>query len=433
MTTLKYFSKIFFRYIFMLMLSLFAAFLVFVFGIYVIYNGFVSQESAPSVLAEHIIQEDSYHISQSTKEVLDDNDIWLMVLDEQGNIADSYHLPEKLHHSYNLIDIAKSTRWYLEDYPVFSYVAGNHLVLLGYPKNSYSRLPANYFQITQLFRFIFLLAVILILLVVVYFVLYARAKLMIRKEFAPITQGLDALSNDQIVILDEKGNLSEIKSAINQASQLLAENRDMRSHWIRGVSHDLRNPLTLMLGYTHQLQANYGEEKSLQQIEANIHRMESIISNLNMSYLLENRSLDKDMKKINISGLLRQIIADMYNHYPDIDLTFQLPEKDLFVLGEATLLTRAIHNLLLNSVTHNENPIITIELQASQQNLLLSITDNGTISEAKVLELSQKNRNYKPHGMGVIISKQIISLHHGHIDFQYAHPGLKCQIVLPAL
>lgn len=433
MTTIKFFSKLLVCYVLMLALSLFAALIVFIFGVYFLYGGFRSQESSPQKLSQQIISGDTYHITPSVKETLEEKDIWLIVLDEKGAIEDSYRLPESLKRTYSLVDIAQSTRWYLEDYPVFSYVAGNHLVLLGYPKNSYARLPANYFQVSQFFQLGLLILGILFLLILVYFIIYVRAKLKLRKEFAPITQGLDKLSNNYPVVLDEKGNLSKIKSAINQASQLLTENQDMRSHWIRGVSHDLRTPLTLILGYTNQLQSQYGSSKPIVQIESKVHQMESMISNLNLSYLLENHSLEKEMQPVNISGLLRKIIADLYNDYADIKLTFHLPEEDLFLMGDGILLTRAINNLLLNSLKHNEDPAIQLDAKVEGSDLILTIQDQGTISEQKVLELNQKQHHYGTHGMGVLISKQIITLHHGKIAFCYANPGLKCTIILPLL
>lgn len=207
--------------------------------------------------------------------------------------------------------------------------------------------------------------------------------------------------------------------------------KDTRNHWIRGISHDLRNPLTLILGYTSQLENLNGSNKQTRQIEANIHKMEHIISNLNMSYLLENQDIEQEMTSFDLNSLLRQVIADLYNTYEDLDLTFDLPDEATVISGNKTLLTRAVNNLLLNSLTHNNKPQLSLSLTLNNQQALLLIRDNGQISTEKIRELNQKSRNYDTHGMGTIITKQVISLHHGKISFTDNQPGLVVTITLP--
>ena len=63
----------------------------------------------------------------------------------------------------------------------------------------------------------------------------------------------------------------------------------MKEQWIRGVSHDLRNPLMLISGYNSQLEQQYGKGKQTEEIENQIQTMKEMISNLNMSYLLDNQ------------------------------------------------------------------------------------------------------------------------------------------------
>ncbi|MEY8462428.1 sensor histidine kinase [Streptococcus merionis] len=431
MNTLKYFSKTLLAYFTTILLLGFTGIVIFLIGTYQILTKEVQNQQDPTSLVQQLIKDDQLNLSSQNKHLLEDRNIWLMVLTEKGEIEESFQLPKQLDHPYKLTDIVRFNRWYLEDYPVFTFVMGENILVLGYPKGTYDKFPANYYNVNLFIdTFKWILAVFVGLIIASFFV-YFWTQMKLRKEFNPITQALVDLSENKPILLDEKGNLTEITSALNQTSHLLLKTKEMRNHWIRGISHDLRNPLTLILGNTAQLEALYGPSKQVQQIQANIHQMEHIISNLNMSYLLDNPALQQEMEHLDLNKLLRQIIADFYNNYEELHLDFQLPEQPSFILGNSSLLTRAITNLLLNSLTHNENPHQQLMLMKEGDNVLLTISDNGNIRPEKVLELNQKTRHYDTHGMGTIITKQIIALHQGTIQFTHLNPGLQLTIALP--
>ena len=64
-------------------------------------------------------------------------------------------------------------------------------------------------------------------------------------------------------------------------------------------------------------------------------------------------------------------------------------------------------------------------------NCITITADQGDITAQKITELNQKSINYESHGMGTVITKQIIKLHQGEIVFLDNHPGLKVTISLP--
>ncbi|MGT2649077.1 sensor histidine kinase [Streptococcus troglodytae] len=431
MTTFKYFSKVLLTYFATVVFLGLTAIFIFLFGSYHIIDNMRQGQEKPTALVQTIVSHGQLQLSTKNKKTLDKQKIWLMLLSEQGEIKKSYRLPDKLNRHYTMADIARSSRWYLNDYPVFTFVVGKDILILGYPKSAYDKFPANYYNVQNFFDIAKLALGIFLGTLMILLLIYLRSQWRFRREFKPITQALSDLSDNQPVVLDEKGNLSEIKAALNQTSQLLIENKELRSHWVRGISHDLRNPLTLILGYTSQLESLNGSSQQTRQIEANIHKMEHIISNLNMSYLLENQDIEQEMTIFDLNSLLRQIIADLYNTYEDLDLTFDLPEEATVISGNKTLMTRAVNNLLLNSLTHNNEPQLSLSLTHNNQQALLTISDRGAITDEKILELNQKSRNYDTHGMGTVITKQIITLHQGETVFSDNHPGLKVTITLP--
>lgn len=431
MTTLHYFSKTLLRY-FVTVLGLgLLALSLFIGGFFYLFQDNLTSNSYPSQLYDRLIVDDAVVLDKDIKKELDEKDIWLMVLNENGNISQNYRLPSQLNKTYSRSDIARFSRWYLEDYPVFTYLLDEQIVVLGYPKDSYTRIGGT-ILISAFDKLFYLLLGILAVLLVTYFTIYWRSHLKLLQEITPITQALQDLSHDQPVLLDEKGNLSEIKAAINQTSHLLQTTKDMQSHWIRGVTHDLRTPLTLALGYTDQLEQKHGNSKQTQQLTQSIHRMETIIDNLNMVYHLQSQEMMADFQKVDLAALVRQTLADFLNNHEETQLELDLPLSPLPILANPTLLSRAMDNSLLNSIRHNHTTVpIAVHLVQEGQKAVLTIADKGAISPEKIAELTAKTSNYRPHGMGTLITKNIVALHHGSIQFAYGNPGLILTITLP--
>lgn len=362
---------------------------------------------------------------------MDKQNTWAMVLNQDGNIVQSYHLPKGLKRHYTNADMVKFSRWYLEDYPVFSYVRGQQILVLGYPKK-HSLAKFNFYANTQFIRnFLSLELVFLGIILLLIFILLSRSKLRIKKEMEPIITAVTSLPQGQNIALNEKGNFSEIKTALNETSHILEESNTMKEQWIRGVSHDLRNPLMLISGYNSQLEQQYGRGKQIEEIENQIQTMKEIISNLNMSYLLDNQKRRSEFSNLDLVAVLRTVIADILNNYETITLHFDLPTETVLVKGEVTLLARAFRNLLLNSIMHSGSNQIDLTYQLSDNKVLIVIADQGDITAQKITELNQKSINYESHGMGTVITKQIIKLHQGEIVFLDNHPGLKVTISLP--
>ncbi|CRH90746.1 Probable sensor histidine kinase TcrY [Chlamydia trachomatis] len=432
MSTIRYFSKTLLHY-FLALLGLFSlGILLFVTGFYFLFQSNLNSKQAPSHFYQELTTTGHITVTDTVKGQLSEAHIWLMVLDQDGTIASSYRLPSKLNRTYSRSDIAKFSRWYLADYPVYTYAVQDQLLVLGYPKDSDVKIAGS-FKADAVVKLAYLGLGIIVILLLTYFLFFWRSRLALRKEIEPVTQALTRLPQEDLPYLDESGNLSEIKSALNQASQILQQTRDMQSHWIRGITHDLRSPLTLIAGYTDQLEQLYGSSKQTQQINLAVHQMTDIMTNLNLLYLLDSHEIKQELQPLDLVRLLRQVIVDFLNHHPTTQLEVDFPNQALPITGSASLLTRAITNCLNNCLQHNPVPHIMIQLKELDREYHILICDDGTITPEKVLELNQKFHNYSQHGMGTIITKQILLLHGGSCTFHYQNPGLTVRFILPAL
>lgn len=83
------------------------------------------------------------------------------------------------------------------------------------------------------------------------------------RSIRPLTQGMQALAEDKKVYIEPKGILASLAQSLNRASALLQQRNESlksrdeaRSNWITGISHDIRTPLSMILGYASDLEEN---------------------------------------------------------------------------------------------------------------------------------------------------------------------------------
>ena len=192
-------------------------------------------------------------------EVWLDGYVWAMVLDDAGQVRWRYQLPAELDHPYTATQIASFTRWYLADYPVFCQIRGYGLLVLGMPKDSIARY--NFYSDPDLLRGLFanggrVLAGVVVLILACCLLVSWRST----RSLQTVADGLDVLAGGGTVDLPTTGFTGELARRLNETSEqlrrrnaIIAQRDAARTQWIAGVSHDIRTPLSLILGWGEQL------------------------------------------------------------------------------------------------------------------------------------------------------------------------------------
>ena len=385
-----------------LLLTIFLLFAdLLIFGIFVSRNGMPYYPDSEEIM-EHLHKEnDEYRLEEEEAEKLSGAQQFTMLLDNGGNILWSEFLPKELQKNYTLQDVAKFTRYYLEDYPVRTYVVPEGLLIIGQKKEQIWKYTLEYKEgvIRNLIEFLplFLLFNALILVSVPIWIQKKRAK---QKE-------------------------------------------EERTEWIAGVSHDIRTPLAIVLGNAEMIAATTESEEIKDRalrIEKQGLRLRRLVENLNLFSKLSFGYGNLEKEKIQVSRFLRKTITEMRNQTEDERMQFNLDiEEDLqgLVLGfNKNLMERALMNLLYNAVQHNpEGCEITVKLyQDEKSHIFLTVEDNGCGLEKAALErLNRKNYEWEPstgqHGLGLKIVKQVISRHRWKVQFREgSQGGFLCRI-----
>ena len=372
-----------------------------VFGIFLSRNGMPSYPDSQEIM-EHLHKEnDEYRLEEEEAEKLSGARQFAMLLDNGGNILWSEFLPKELQKNYTLQDVAKFTRYYLEDYPVRTYVVPEGLLIIGQKKE-------------QIWK---------------YTLEYKEGVIRNLIEFLPLFLLFNALILVSVPIWIQK--------------KRARQKEEERTEWIAGVSHDIRTPLAIVLGNAEMIAATTESEEIKNRalrIEKQGLRLRRLVENLNLFSKLSFGYGNLEKEKIQVSRFLRKTITEMRNQTEDERMQFNLDiEEDLqgLVLGfNENLMERALMNLLNNAVQHNpEGCEITVKLyQDEKSHIFLTVEDNGCGLEKAALErLNRKNYEWEPstgqHGLGLKIVKQVISRHRWKVQFaEGSQGGFLCRI-----
>lgn len=374
---------------------------------------------------------------------------WAMVLDDVGNIRWSYGLPQELNHAYTPGDIAQFARWYLADYPVFCWTEPYGLFVIGLPKGSlwkYSIYSSPDFALSMV-RVLPAAALGLLLLgLVLCFWLSWRGA----KRLETVANGLDALAQGQTVRLPTDGFAGELAEKLNQTgAQLQAKNEmlsrrdNARTQWIAGVSHDVRTPLALILGWAEQLEQDALLPDSSRQKAAGIctqcEKLRTLIDDLNLTSKLEYGAQPLRRKDLRAGPLFRQLVAQFCEsplaEHCGITLEQEEPAEQTVLSVDEALMARLLENLLNNSVRHNSKPVnITVHTRRAGERFCLTVADDGIGYPSAVLAAlnAAEPAENAPHILGLYVVQQIAAAHGGRAVFGQNSPcGAKAVVYLP--
>lgn len=376
--------------------------------------------------------------------------IWAMYLTPNGECFWTLDVPKALPQKYSIQDVALFSKGYLDDYPVFIWNTDEGLLVLGYPKDSYMKLTSNYYSIEAIQKLPFYIIGMLGLDALCLFGAYYFSKRRIIQNTAPIVDAIETLADGKPASLHIDGELSEIAGSVNKASLIISRQNKTRANWISGVSHDIRTPLSMIMGYAGQIARNEATNDTVRE-QAEIVRKQSVkikelVQDLNLVSQLEYEMQPLHKEVVRLSKLLRSYTADLLNSgisdVYNIIVEVASDAENTVLECDARLITRAINNLVQNSMQHNPNGCeICLSLAVSERQLILAVTDNGTgLSEKTLNELKEKPHYMEStderldlrHGLGLLIVQQVAAAHNSSFELTNTHPqGCKATLTFP--
>lgn len=255
---------------------------------------------------------------------------------------------------------------------------------------------------------------------------------------------------DGTIRLPTDGFAGELADTVNRTSEqlrrrneIIARRDDARTSWIAGVSHDVRTPLALILGWAEQLEQDTALPAAARQkacgIRTQSEKLRALIEDLNLTSKLQYGAQPLRCQPTQAGPLLRRLAAEFCDSPLAASCTVALeiaPDADKAILdADAALLARAVENLLHNAACHNPGPVqVQLSAVRTGKTLRITIADDGAGYPPAVLHALQTGEagENTPHILGLHVVEQIIHAHGGTAAFARNAPrGAKAVLVLP--
>lgn len=391
-----------------------------------------------------------YSMADDITAELKEQSVWAILIDDDTRQVtwQTNDVPDNIPTQYSLSDIAELTRGYVDGYPTFTGEAPDGLLVLGYPKDSFWKHTRASWDYEFIANFPRNAMIVLSVNTAVIFLIYAVANSRLLRSIKPITNGIQDLSSGTPVHMKEKGILSELAANINKASAILQKQarqlrkkETARANWIAGVSHDIRTPLSMVMGYAGQLESSgklsEAERKKAAVIVKQSKRIKDLINDLNLASKLEYDIQPLTKRQENAVAIVRQVVVDFMNL--DIDDRFPIEWKTAenlsacSIYADRDLLKRAVANLIQNSMNHNENGcVIYVSVSDADSDCIICVEDSGAGASDEQLEKLNNTPHYmvcdtatagQRHGLGLLIVKQIVAGHNGKTIMGHSEYG----------
>lgn len=231
-------------------------------------------------------------------------------------------------------------------------------------------------------------------------------------------------------------NIDEIDSlsiGINNLLEHLEQSFDSQEAFIANASHELRTPITTILGEAEIALMNDREMKEYKQTLGNIiketERLNFIINSL-MDLVQTNMS-NNDFQDISMDELLWEVVDEMCSKNPDniVNVEYNHPEDHSVynLQGNRQLLFIAINNILKNAIKFSDGKPVHCEIFADNQGINILIRDNGIgipVNDVnKIFQpffRSSSAISYAGYGIGLSLTQNIMRLHNGTIKVNSA-------------
>lgn len=298
---------------------------------------------------------------------------------------------------------------------------------------------------------------IIIAIFLFYFFLFTRP---IVRNLRLLADGLMSMASgnlDYRVSITNKDELGQVAQSINFMAEQLQEKIDKerqvehsKLELITSVSHDLRTPLTSIIGYLNLLKNDdYTDLKEHKRYIVNAYnksqQLKNLIDDLFEYTRLTSGTANLSLTIIDLNGLLRQIINEFEPIAQENSLTVRtiLNQTAIYGYVDSEKMVRSIDNLLMNAIKFSLKPgEITVKLFEEQHKIYLTFENRGKpISKEQESLLFERFYKADPSrnethitpgvGMGLSIAKNIIELHGGRIGLNHQNGLFTFFIELP--
>lgn len=278
--------------------------------------------------------------------------------------------------------------------------------------------------------FFLTLCIVFLICVVLYqqFVFRSGIQAKLRKISMKLNEIIDTDSDERIMVFTENKELIELAAQINH----LLENHlkvkvDYRrseiasKKMLANISHDIKTPMTVILGYLEIMQLNGSTSEMLKKTEQKAQSVMELINQFFTLAKLEAGDTDMELSRIDACEICRESILDFYEILTNSDFQVEIdvPENPVYVQGNKKALQRILFNLISNVIRYGaDGKYLGMFLRADGNAAYIDVTDKGkgidkpfadSVFDRLFTMEDSRNRNIQGNGLGLTIAKNLAS------------------------
>lgn len=257
------------------------------------------------------------------------------------------------------------------------------------------------------------------------------------------------------ISISGEGEIAHIAESIRMMEDELSRhieieksNEQSKTDLITNIAHDLRTPLTSILGYLDLIKNNQSvnEEMKLHYLEIVYNkalRLQKLIEELFGFTKLSYGKLNMNISTLDLVQLLSQLVEESYPNFEKNNLAYDFSAnvKSLLIEGDGDLLARLFDNLISNAIKYGaEGKRVLIRLRKEKEAVSVQVLNFGYVIPEKELPLLfdkfyrveySRSLSTGGTGLGLAIVKNIVDMHHGNITVQSDMGGTRFTVTLP--
>lgn len=238
--------------------------------------------------------------------------------------------------------------------------------------------------------------------------------------------------------------INDLINSINNLSQSIKEQENIRKRLTGDISHELKTPLTNIQSHLEAMIDGIWEptEERLLSVKEEAERLSSLVSDMQKLNKYDESSIKLKKDNVNISDIICFVIFQFSNLAKSKNIKIEYEKKNINLYCDKDKITQALVNILSNAISYsNEGSTIFIEEKLKDNKVIISIEDQGIgISEEDLKYVFERfyradksrTRATGGTGIGLTIVKSIVSSHGGEVKLESKlGEGSKFTIILP--
>ena len=313
----------------------------------------------------------------------------------------------------------------------------------------YNNLPYNLFYIISHNRTFTAFSIYVLGLVIISVIYVFKLNRLLKMASASIIEAdpkiLGTACPEELKDFSQK--LKEFKFELKENERARALAEQQKNDLIVYLAHDLKTPLTSVIGYLSLLEET--EDLPIEQRAKYIgialdkaYRLEQLINEFFDITRLNLQTIEAQKTKVNLTILLVQVINEFFPMFEEKNLNVvQKIDPEIIIFADADKLARVFDNLFRNAVnySHNDSDIVCSAQKTESQIVIRVINKGDDIPKEKLERIFDKfyrvdnsrRTSTGGSGLGLAIAKQIIELHNGTITASCNEGIIEFEVILP--